>query len=89
MNMMEYDDLVIQKYNKFLVDNYLIFLPPVIHGNGRYIVEGVQSEFYIDGYFHVRYAVKDLWNGGETQAEVTLFYDLVTNAYNRWYEPEL
>lgn len=88
MNM-EYNDSVIQKYNKFLVDNYLVFLPPVIHGNSRYIVEGIQSEFDIDGYFHVRYVVKDLWNGGETRAGVTIFYDLVSNAYNRWYEPEI
>lgn len=61
----EYNDSVIQKYNKFLVDNYLVFLPPVIHGNGRYIVKGIQSEFDVDGYFRIRYVVQDLWNGRE------------------------
>lgn len=89
MNMMEYDDLVIQKYNKFLVDNYLVFLPPVIHGNGRYIVESTQSEFDVDGYFRIRYVVQDLWNGRETRAGIALSYDLVVDAYNRWYEPEI
>lgn len=87
--MMEYDDLVIQKYNKFLVDNYLVFLPPVIHGNGRYIVESTQSEFDVDGYFRIRYVVQDLWNGRETRAGIALSYDLVVDAYNRWYEPEI
>ena len=89
MNMMEYDDLVIQKYNKFLVDNYLIFLPPVINGNSRYIVKGIQSEFDVDENFRIRYVVQDLWNGRETRAGVALSYDLVANAFNRWYKPEI
>lgn len=88
MNM-EYNDSVIQKYNKFLVDNYLVFLPPVIHGNSRYIVESTQSEFDVDGYFRIRYVVQDLWNGRETRAGIALSYDLVVDAYNRWYEPEI
>ena len=89
MNMMEYDNLVIQKYNKFLVDNYLVFLPPVIHGNGRYIVESTQSEFDVDGYFRIRYVVQDLRNSRETRAGIALSYDLVVDAYNRWYEPKI
>lgn len=86
---MEYNDSVIQKYNKFLVDNYLVFLPPVIHGNSRYVVEGIQSEFDVDGYFRIRYIVQDLWNDRETKAGVALSYELVANAYNRWYKPEI
>lgn len=88
MNM-EYNDSVIQKYNKFLVDNYLIFLPPVINGNSRYSVSDIKSEFDVDGYFRIRYVVQDLRNGRETRAGIALSYDLVVDAYNRWYQPKI